>query len=135
MPEPLLKLGVAPNKTQITHLPHLPRLTWDQCRRVFRRAGINDTALSQIAGITRRTLWLWSRPREQGGRDPQLHNLDNVSTLAYACLRALRGGALPVKGTNAAPLIVEAIQSKSIGLPPLDKCTAEQLLPETWLTN
>lgn len=135
MPQPLLKLKQQAHETHITHLPHLPRLTWDQCRKVFAKSGIGPSALSALTGISRRSLWLWNRPKEDGGRDPTALNLDVVSTLAYACLRAMRGRTLPLAGKASAEELAAAIENPNNALPPLDQCTARQLLPESWITE
>lgn len=125
-------VGTSTHPTQVSSLPNLPRLTWPQCRAVFKQCGVSNVVISQLSGITRRSIWRWELPPGEGRTTPTPESMDIMSVLAYSCLRALRLKALPMAKPTLTR-VLEAIQQPSSRLPPLKDCTPEQLLPPSWL--
>lgn len=110
--------------------PHLPLLSMKQCVSVFKLVNMGPAVLASMTGYTRMSAYRWLSGVSS---EPNKATLERVSTLAYRSLRAIRKDNFKITSNR------KVLQSELSRLretsddTPLSECTAQELLPKTWL--
>ena len=116
--------------TQIpTENQQLPVLPLEMSIKVFKRADVGPTKVSQQTGISRVSVSNWFNDTT---KNPTNASIERVSTLAYKVLRALKHKHLPPPTKRFDVLKMECLCDR-VYPTPLSEATPQDLLPRAWL--
>lgn len=111
--------------------PHLPVLPLEMSIKVFKRADVGPTKVSQQTGISRVSVSNWFNDTT---KNPTKASIERVSTLAYKVLRALKHRHLPAKLTRQEAIAMDMLRDRMYPAP-LSDTPAQDLLPKAWLDH